>query len=162
MGRYSETIDMIYKEHIFDFDRLDAVIAFTQIVIQPRLDRIRVLTLHHTFKDPIYIISPPSSLESYSGTLKNPRLSQPDDADTWEELCACLSSRFPRLEELYMHLGAPVGDEYLCLFNAHLIFLALCQIRQPKVFEISVPRRPGPLEYPIDDMPFTLICREGR
>ena len=61
-------------------------------------------------------------------------LLSPYDHEVWGQACSTLAS-MKGLEELYMHLDGEPVDPF---GNTARVFESLCQIQQPRVFEVSV------------------------
>lgn len=156
LSRYSETVDLIYRKNMFDIDNLDTIISLSRTVMFSRLNLIRVLRLQYSFRFYIWSLYDPSAKD------KDPA---PYNAKTWIEACNVLAGLIG-LEELYMHLGGylpfddPSGSWTPKL--AEPLFKPLIQVRQTRIFDISVPWAEDTelkRKYEIEGAPFRLISR---
>ncbi|KAI9713952.1 MAG: hypothetical protein M1820_000682 [Bogoriella megaspora] len=96
---YSESVNTLYRDNRFDFNHFDSILYLSQSVLRKRLDEIQVISLHWTFKYPVYQIrhaAKPRRLDD------NP----PYDHATWVSVCHFLSS-LKGLRELYLWMWGP-------------------------------------------------------
>lgn len=174
LGRYSETIDLLYSGNKFDFNSPDTILSFSQTILPSRLNLLRVIRLEYSFARFMYILSKSDTIPPPSGILsdpdimiENPNLVAPFDAETWQQACNVLAN-LTSLRELYMHLsGAPLNDdlELMRYNNIKQILGSLMHIRQPRlqVFEVSVPWKEDPATiYDSNGAPFRLVSCDCR
>lgn len=149
---------LLYTENIFSFNHIDTVIRLAQTVLQPRLDRIRVVHLFHYFAWRMYPCVRPAQEDE---DFKPDWLLPPHDPDTWKDCCRALAS-LAGLEELYLYLSGPPVAPSAC--PVERLLQPLRQVRASRVFEVSMPWDKDPAEVvELDDgVPFRIVSRGSK
>lgn len=84
---YTEAVAVLYETNIFDFNHLDSLLYFRQLVLPRRLNQVRRVNLSWNIKEPASSADPPN------------------DLTTWHRVCDGLAS-LHGLQELRVHLSS--------------------------------------------------------
>ena len=112
-------MDLLYRDNVFSFDHLDAVLYFRQTMLRCRLNAIRTVCLQWQFRF-AFQHSPNPNLRS---------------EETWHEICTTLAS-LEGLQALYLRLGGPGINTEQDDYNP--ILKPLSRITHVKVFQVRV------------------------
>lgn len=121
---YTDAIEVLYGSNIFDFDSMESLISFSVAVIPKRFDAIRYLQLDFRFSTSSYF----SESTAYN------------DPPRWERAWRVIGS-MNSLQELWVWMSWH-RLEFSPVEEARLIE-QLDQVRQLKIFEVSLPALRG-------------------